>query len=194
MINYEKIAEINNLLKYVKIGDKKYAEVKERIRGFRILCPDGFIDTKVELLDEGVAMARTEVGEYQDGRRVVLATGTAMEEKESSRINNTAFIENCETSAVGRALGMLGLGIETAVASAEEMVKVNKASQRQKDAILRNYRDDEGGIMDLLDALGIGELDAMNHSDASVIMDYMKKNGWKPLTMQQLGELRRRKK
>ena len=31
-----------------------------------------------------------------------------------------SYLENCETSAVGRALGMLGYGIDGAICSAEE--------------------------------------------------------------------------
>ncbi|MCQ2771082.1 MAG: hypothetical protein MJ236_04705, partial [Clostridia bacterium] len=44
------------------------------------------------------------------------------QEKESSSfINKTSFIENCETSAVGRALGFAGIGSKTSIASAEEV-------------------------------------------------------------------------
>ena len=50
-----------------------------------------------------------------------MATGLAQEKENSSFINKTSFVENCETSAWGRALGNLGIGIDTAVASAEEV-------------------------------------------------------------------------
>ena len=55
----------------------------------------------------------------EDGK--LLGTGTAQEKETSSFINKTSFIENCETSAVGRALGMCGFGIDTSIASAEEV-------------------------------------------------------------------------
>jgi len=45
----------------------------------------------------------------------------AQEDKSSSRINQTSYVENCETSAVGRALGFLGIGIETSIATADEV-------------------------------------------------------------------------
>ena len=51
----------------------------------------------------------------------MLGTGTAYEKESSTFINKTSYIENCETSAVGRALGMAGFGIDTSVASAEEV-------------------------------------------------------------------------
>ena len=51
----------------------------------------------------------------------------------SSNINKTSYVENCETSAVGRALAMLGIGIDTSIASANEVKKPspnNKPSSR----------------------------------------------------------------
>ena len=49
---------------------------------------------------------------------VVMATGHAYEKESSSFINQTSFVENAETSAMGRALGNLGIGIDTSIASA----------------------------------------------------------------------------
>jgi hypothetical protein len=45
----------------------------------------------------------------------LIATGTAYEKESSSFINKTSFIENCETSAWGRALGNLGIGIDNSI-------------------------------------------------------------------------------
>jgi hypothetical protein len=39
-----------------------------------------------------------------------------------SLVNKTSYIENCETSAWGRALGNLGIGIDASIASAEEVI------------------------------------------------------------------------
>ena len=44
-----------------------------------------------------------------------------MRVKSSSNINKTSYVENCETSAVGRALAILGIGIDTSIASANEV-------------------------------------------------------------------------
>ena len=51
----------------------------------------------------------------------MVAQGHAHEEKSSSNINKTSYVENCETSAIGRALGILGIGIDTSVATANEV-------------------------------------------------------------------------
>jgi len=63
----------------------------------------------------------------------IVATGHAHEVKGSSSINKTSHIENCETSAVGRALAMLGIGIDTSIASANE-VQDAIAQQEEKPA------------------------------------------------------------
>ena len=60
-------------------------------------------------------------GTITNGDGEVIAQGHAHEVRGSSNINKTSYIENCETSAVGRALAMLGIGIDTSIASANEV-------------------------------------------------------------------------
>ena len=62
----------------------------------------------------------------------VIAQGHAHEVQVSSNINKTSYIENCETSAVGRALAMLGIGIDTSIASANE---VTEAIAKQEEMV-----------------------------------------------------------
>ena len=62
----------------------------------------------------------------------ILGTGTACEKENSSFINKTSYIENCETSAVGRALGMAGFGIDTSVASFEEVANAIQQQDAEK--------------------------------------------------------------
>src|SRR5207302_1031738 len=66
-------------------------------------------------------LMRAVIRDNQDGR--IVATGTAFERKDnpSSMVNKTSHVENCETSAWGRALGNFGIGIDAAVASADEV-------------------------------------------------------------------------
>ena len=54
------------------------------------------------------------------------ATGHAFEIRGQGYVNNTSYIENGETSAIGRALANLGFAIENGIASREEMQKVNR--------------------------------------------------------------------
>ena len=193
-MTYDDIQKANAAIKTVNISGKQYAEVKERIKAFRMLCPDGYIKTHVELLDEDTCMATAEVGQsYQEGDRIY-GTGTAMEVRTASRINQVSFIENAETSAVGRALGMLGLGITGAVASAEEMTKVERATERQVGAILKIYQKDDAGLMELMDALKISDIEAITAEQAGEVLSMSKMHNWTPLTADEVAKVRRRKR
>lgn len=96
----------------------KYAEVKERVIAFRKVYPLGRIDTRMEQTDNYIKFTANVL---VDG--MLLATGTARE------LSNKPFaLENCETSAIGRALGFAGFGIKTGIASAEDMQQIDSPS------------------------------------------------------------------
>ena len=124
MVTFEDIQKANTTLTPIDVKGKGYIEVNQRIKAFRMLFPMGTIKTSLLADAEGRCIMQAEVF---DGD-LLLATGTAYEREQSSYINKTSYIENCETSAVGRALGMLGLGIDTSIASKEE---VENAIQQQ---------------------------------------------------------------
>ena len=143
MATYEEIKKANDEARVTPIekGGKinTYVEVNERIKAFRKVYPEGFILTDMVSNADGVCVFRTEVGFYLLGStKVVLGTGTAYENEGSSFINKTSYIENCETSSVGRALGMAGFGIDDDIASAEEIKgtiaisEADKAKNQQK--------------------------------------------------------------
>lgn len=130
MINaaiFEDMMKANAAIKTISIKGKEYSPVQERITAFRRCYPQGFIRTELVKDENGVCTMRAEVGTGD----LVLGTGTAQEKETSSYINKTSYIENCETSAVGRALGMAGFGIESSVASFEE---VANAIQNQPES------------------------------------------------------------
>lgn len=127
-MTYEELKKVNAELVTTPIKNKQYAEVKERVKAFRKLFPMGRIQTDIVSVDENAVTMKATV--YAGGD-MVLSTGYAQEVRTSSAINRTSYIENCETSAVGRALGFVGIGIDAAIASAEE---VNGAAAQQ-DAI-----------------------------------------------------------
>lgn len=125
------LKEKNKNLKTVDIKGKKYVEVNTRIQVFRELFPDGRQETEVLAhdLEKGIILMKVKV--YADSTSdKPIAEGTALEKESSSFINKTSYVENCETSAFGRALGNLGIGIDTSVASYEE---VANAIENQKD-------------------------------------------------------------
>ncbi len=112
-----------------KVTKKEYAEVNQRVKAFRMLYPNGCITTEIlndidEVVHDGIVVVRTSA--YDDNGKL-LGTGIAMEKQSSSTLNELNFIENAETSSCGRCLGFLGFGIDTAIASAEEMKQVENA-------------------------------------------------------------------
>lgn len=126
-ITFEDIQKANKTIKLTDIKGKDYAEVNQRIKAFRMVYPQGTITTELMSCENGVCMFKAvvtnEIG-------TVLATGTAYEKENGSFINKTSYIENCETSAVGRALGMAGFGVDTSLASADEVL--NAISNQEK--------------------------------------------------------------
>ena len=119
---------MNKKLKTVNIKGKEYVEVNERIRHFRENYPQGSIVTELVSNNDGVCVFKAIIYNMD----LIVATGHAYEKEGSTFINKTSYIENCETSAIGRALGILGIGIDGSVASAEE-VKNAIANQDQGD-------------------------------------------------------------
>jgi len=122
----------NYKFKTTNIRGKQYVEVNERIKFFR--QEDQYknwgIHTEFPVLDSDQALCKCTITNT-DG--VVVAQGHAHEEKSSSNINKTSYVENCETSAVGRALAMLGIGIDTSIASANEVEEAIAKQQAMVD-------------------------------------------------------------
>lgn len=133
-MTYADIAKVNSEIKTLPLKGKDYAMVAERITAFRKLYPDGVITTDIISNEAGVVMMKATVGYYREDQSIaVLGTGYAREEQGKGMVNGTSHIENCETSAVGRALGFLGLGLNGGgICSAEELVNAITA-QKQKE-------------------------------------------------------------
>ena len=134
MVEYDQIERVNSLLKKTDIKGKDYIEVNQRIKGFKMIYPEGFIHTQLVSMADGICVMTAEVGYYENGEKRILGTGTAYEKESSTFINKTSYVENCETSAVGRALGMAGIGIDTSVASAEEVTNAINNQEQIKEA------------------------------------------------------------
>lgn len=118
-----------------KKDTKDYVDVAQRVKAFRRLYPQGFIKTDFVRLEGGFCVMRATAGFYNDeGTAVVIATGTAQESQDANMINKTSYIENCETSAIGRALGMAGIGIDGGIASADEMQNALKQQEQLENA------------------------------------------------------------
>ena len=140
-MKYEDLQKVNERLSPILIErkdkktgqtlSKEYNTVDQRISGFRELFPDGAIVTEIVSHDNGVVLMKATA--YDDNGKI-LATGHALEKESASYINQTSYIENCETSAIGRCLGIIGIGLTDAVASAEEIKgQINAEDKREDD-------------------------------------------------------------
>jgi hypothetical protein len=114
-------------LKSINIKGNEYVMVHERIRAFHEKHPNGFFETEIIRLDEKGVLFKCTVYPNCENQEIIYVAH-AYERQGDTFINKTSHIENAETSAVGRALGMLGIGIDTSLASAEE---VSNAIQSQ---------------------------------------------------------------
>ena len=126
--------------KTTNIRGKQYVEVNERIKFFR--QEDEYknwtISTEFTALDSEMCVCKAIIA---DTNQRVVATGHAHEERSGSHINKTSYVENCETSAIGRALAMMGIGIDTSIASANEV----------NDAIAKQSADSSAPVDNIMD-------------------------------------------
>ena len=186
-MNYEELTMVNDDLKSVKIQGKPYVQVNDRVQGFRKLFEYGGIETEmvVYIPDDYCVFKATvyTLAWREDGSpdKFILSTGYAQENIDKNRnINRTSMLENCETSAVGRALGFLGIGSVDSIASADE---VNKAINKGKE-LDEKIGDDLAAdlVMDLMSA----------GQSPDVVVKYNKVADLSELTFEQYNNVRKR--
>lgn len=175
MAKFEDIKKANESILTTNIKGKEYAEVNQRIKAFRMVYPEGIIETEMISNENGVCIFRAVVGYRENGELFKLATGTAYEKEDSTFINKTSYIENCETSAIGRALGIAGFGIDTSVASAEEV----------QNAIAQQGMNDEKAQL----IAKMQELIATTESDWELIKKHYKVKSDADMKIEQLNEV-----
>ena len=116
---------------------KPYVTVNSRLKYFR----EEFIGYKLlsEVIsnENGKCLIKATI---LDDKNIAVATGHGFEDESKGNINKTSYVENCETSAWGRALGNLGIGIDNEVRSYEEMTNAIEG-QKAKEARGKKYKD-----------------------------------------------------
>jgi hypothetical protein len=170
----------------VKIKDKDYVLVNERVKEFHRLYPEGSIETILVSEPTSNRIIMQTVAMPGNGRKF---TGWAQEMIGDGFINKASALENCETSAVGRALGFLGIGIDTSIASVEEVQKakdnskapeLNKPTNEQRQAIATLLKelditvtgDDQSEFTQIcLDVIGVPL--PLNRDQAEILQVYL---------------------
>lgn len=153
MITKELLEQANSDIKTIPVKGKEYVMVNERIRKFREICPNGSIITDIVECDKDHVIIKAKV--LDDELRVV-AIAHAEEKANAGFINKTSYVENCETSAVGRALGFLGIGIDDSMGSADEVANAI-LNQRQDTNDMQIDSVQAKTLMDFANEVGVSE-------------------------------------
>ncbi len=146
-------------MKSVNIKGKEYITVNERLIYFRSkpTYKGWKIIEELVSLDDKEGVFKVTIFNSENHQVV---NAHAQEYRDSSYINKTSFVENGFTSALGRALGYLGIGIDTAIASADEvqtavknqpkdnkswlnenqLIATLKGTKEQAEKVIANYK------------------------------------------------------
>jgi hypothetical protein len=118
----------------VKIHGKEYKTVALRVNEFResAIYKGWSIMTEIVKIDDDQCVIKTQIVNPESK---IVATGHAQEFRKASQINGTSYVENCETSSIGRALACLGLA-GSEFASANEVVNaIHQQSNPVKEMV-----------------------------------------------------------
>lgn len=125
-------------------GGKEYVMVKDRVAEFHNLYPKGSIVTDLMSSDGDVVVFKATV--YPEGPGGRFFTGHSASNP-TKQIEKISPYEVSETSAVGRALAFLNIGIIESIASAEEIKKATSTpSLDNVDPLLDDEAEIEGLI------------------------------------------------
>lgn len=200
MAVYEQIEKANNSLAFIElerinkdgsISKRKYVEVNQRIKGFRMVHPNGRIETEIVSFENDEIVMQAKVF---DGDGKLISTGFARETA-SDDFLKVNYLEVCETSCIGRALGFAGFGIDTSLSSYEEVVNAIEKEEKKPEEkpkpekkkrnvpmakkeqleIIKNLDDSLKGWV--LDKFKLDSLDDLSEEEADWFIDELKKKG-----------------
>jgi hypothetical protein len=131
---------------------KKYVLVSSRVLYFNEKYKDGSITTELVSKPEDdfvVVKATVKPNDKQT------FTGYSQATWGDSYINKTSALENAETSAVGRALAFMGIGVIESIASIDEINKTTFGEKKlgRKEFNQKNKEDKENGVDPLVDEI-----------------------------------------
>ena len=185
-MNYGDIKKANEAINPIDIGrGKGYVEVNQRVTAFRMVYPNGSITSEILSLEGGVCVIKATCAD-ENGQ--ILATGHAYEKEGSSFINKTSYIENCETSAVGRCLGLAGFGIDASICSAEELQNaalnqeanqiIDSKKANEMKVLLQSTNSDTAAFLKMINdkfGRGVGSIDELNRKEHGYALTMLNK-------------------
>ena len=127
------VSELNKTHGVEQKGGKKYTQVVHRMEAFRtVFGLECGIDTQIVVNDGQRVVVKATVTDHNGH---VIGAGTAEEIRGQGHVNKTSALENCETSAIGRALASIGLsGGEYASANEMEAVPRKQRNLEQSES------------------------------------------------------------
>lgn len=126
----------------IKIHGKEYKTVALRVGEFRDNYKNHRLVTELVSVSDDAVICKAMIYDADDR---LIATGYAEEYRAASKINKTSAVENCETSAVGRALAFTDKALMgSEIASADELAG---AITQQKADEASSYLEDHNKVV-----------------------------------------------
>lgn len=116
--------------KAIDIKGKKYVLVSDRVIYFNEIYKNGKIETFRALENDMEVFRAVVIPDVEKPERYFV--GHSQATWGDGYINKTSALENAETSAVGRALAFMGIGVIESIASADE---INKATTQPEKTL-----------------------------------------------------------
>lgn len=134
--------------KAIDFKGKKYVLVSDRVLYFNEKYPDGSITTEmINKPEDEMVIIKATIKPSEGQNRVF--TGYSQATWGEGYINKTSALENAETSAVGRALAFMGIGVIESIASIDEINKttvtkpVSKANRLNQETTVAYNNGEE---------------------------------------------------
>ena len=155
----------------------EYELVEDRLKAYWKDNPKGKITTDVVHITEDGSCVTIKAYVYRDGE--VVSTGIAQETKGDGFANKTSWMENCETSAIGRALAnWMYQGSNKKRPSQEEMRKVEtsepapkKSEGKSEDVKSRPVSSSSDNPIEVVKEAGFGDKKFDKHPDGKPAMN-----------------------
>ncbi len=128
--------------KAIDFKGKKYVLVSDRVLYFNDAYKEGSITTELVSTPDAATVIVKATVKPNDKQTF---TGYSQATWGEGYINKTSALENAETSAVGRALAFMGIGVIESIASLDEIHKTTTTKVTTKDYQAKNKADKENG-------------------------------------------------